>query len=94
MIVRLTRATPKQKWETRDANLDRAVAFDDFVVLAIHFGGSSRDWNNGNFDRDRDIDFTDFSWQLRQQAHRQVATVPKPSIMQRRAQGFGVAYVS
>lgn len=42
-----------------DANLDGAVAFDDFVTLAINFGQQG-EWRDGDFTGDRTINFADF----------------------------------
>ncbi len=42
-----------------DANLDRSVDFDDFVVLAADFGNEGG-WAVGNFDLDTDVGFSDF----------------------------------
>jgi hypothetical protein len=43
-----------------DADLDADVDFDDFSMLAFHFG-SSGVWTDGDFDLDGDVDFDDFS---------------------------------
>ena len=43
-----------------DANLDGAVGFDDFLVMARAFGEGDVGWARGDFDGDQDVTFGDF----------------------------------
>ena len=42
-----------------DANLDKAVKFEDFLILSSHFG-SEGGWANGDFNGNGIVDFPDF----------------------------------
>ena len=46
-----------------DADLDDDVDVTDFNSLAQNFGGSNRNWYQGNFDGDEGVDISDF-WLL------------------------------
>ena len=43
-----------------DTNLDGAVNFDDFLVLANNFDRRRRDWGDGDFNGDQQVKFDDF----------------------------------
>lgn len=61
-----------------DANLDRTVQFDDFLVLARSFGTNGV-WSNGNFDDDGVVDFTDFLTLARYFGSANATVVPEPA---------------
>ena len=42
-----------------DVNGDRAVNFDDLLVVAQNYGQSSRRWSSGDFTYDGAVDFDD-----------------------------------
>ena len=43
-----------------DADLNRVVNFDDFVVIANQFGNNGTGWGGGNFNLDFSTNFSDF----------------------------------
>ena len=65
-----------------DSNLDQAVNFNDFLPMALSFGGTGG-WADGDFDGSGEVKFSDFVHLATNFGKRsgEVASVPEPSSM-------------